>query len=194
MDDPGTPTGIESDERPSPGRQEGPPAREVDGKKVAVAALAAIAGTIVLCSAASYLTKGFSPRRQLLNHQGEVYAYLKPADFKAGDVVDLVIRIDQEDAKATAIREVTLVTRNGTELFESGRMFEDPPWTDTIWGDEGDLEEDYAVELPAKIGGAGLECKLTVDYVEARTGAEGGFRNIDASVTMPVTIPHAPPP
>jgi len=156
--------------------------------KSALAALASVAGLLLLCLFGSYLMRVLAPPRRLLGRLGDVSVYVSPADYGPGDGVDVVVRIKQRDAKATAIRQLDLSTRAGEEVFATGRIFEVPPWGDTVWGEQGDFEESYPVDIPRGVPSGGLECVLKVDYVEARPIPGGGFRNADVSVAVPLTL------
>jgi hypothetical protein len=151
-------------------------------------ALASVAGLMMVCVVGTYLMGALAPPRRLLERQGDVSIYISPADYGPGDGVDLVVEIKQKDAKATAIRQLELLTRDGEEIFATGRVFEVPPWGDTVWGEQQDFEESYPVEIPRRLPPEGLECVLKIDYVEARPIRGGGFRNADVSATVPLTL------
>lgn len=146
------------------------------------------AGILLLCMLVFYLTRMLAPPKLLLGRQGDVFVYVSPSDYSAGDNADLIVRIGAGVSEATAIRQVTLSTRSRTELFSTGVIFEDPPWGETVWGEGGGAEETYPIEIPRRIPADGLKCVVQVDYVEARVGPSGGFRNKGISVTMPVVL------
>ncbi len=157
-------------------------------RRRALAALASVTGLLLLCVVGTYLMRALAPPRRLLGRQGDVSVYVSPADYGPGDGVDVVVQIRQKNAEATAIRQLELSTRDGEEIFATGRIFEVPPWGDTVWGEQGDFEESYPIEIPRGVPPNGLECVLRIDYVEALPVRGGGFRNVDVPVTVPLRL------
>lgn len=139
---------------------------------------------IVLLLAAYLLAP---PSQTLVGESEAVRAYIIPANYKRGEIVTLRIKIGRPDAKKLAIRQVTLGERGEEPLLETARFFEDPPWSDTIWGDETEIAEEYEFVLPRTVSSP-LYCELLVDYVEGTSLGAGRFVNKSVFAEVPVML------